>query len=216
MLDWLGDEGPRLLAAFRSAFGPHVREFGSPSLGVGGLSDGSEGVQWNAGIELEDEWRWVGVNLEGMEYGGRWPIRQLLMRERAEPTLPALIRHLGDPGPVVLELRRDYWQASSRPEIVESHIAPTPVPLRALEEEVWRAIVKDALACLNGARLWRGRAKQRVTLAASGRAVEGEVSPHLAIVYPAPDIDADWPALLAEGRPRLQPFYDWAVRRSAA
>ena len=34
---------------FRDIFGCRGRDFGSPSRGVLGISDGNEGVQWNAG-----------------------------------------------------------------------------------------------------------------------------------------------------------------------
>jgi hypothetical protein len=70
MLNWLGLEGDELRWAFRRVFGVHGREFGSPSIRLGGLSDGNDGVQWNAWIDRERRGDWAGVNLEGMKYDG--------------------------------------------------------------------------------------------------------------------------------------------------
>src|SRR5512141_10522 len=47
-LAWLGPEGDELSSAFRLVFDPQAEAFGSPALAHGGLSDGRQGVQWNA------------------------------------------------------------------------------------------------------------------------------------------------------------------------
>ena len=61
-----------LKSCFRDVFGCRGREFGSLSRGVLGISDGNEGVQWNAGYYPRDDEVWLGVNLEGMKYDD-WP-----------------------------------------------------------------------------------------------------------------------------------------------
>ena len=48
------------------SFGCCGTDFGSPSRGVLGISDGNDGVQWNAGYR-PDGFVWPGVNLEGMQ-----------------------------------------------------------------------------------------------------------------------------------------------------
>ena len=55
-------------------------DFGSPSRGVLGISDGNEGVQWNAGYRPGDGFVRLGVNLEGMRYDD-WPVARLIEQE---------------------------------------------------------------------------------------------------------------------------------------
>ena len=213
MLDWLGTEVDRLRTAFIQVFGERHRPFGNRSSWIGGLSDANEGVQWSVGYDPRDGSQWVGVNLEGMKYDG-WPIARLITRELRRPTLPGLIRQLGDTGPARVHWTRDYWQATSRPPIVERNIAPTPVLLSQMTEHLWHQALEDALACLDPNKNRRGRANQGVTLARSGVRVIGPVSPHLKFVLPAPP-RSPWPEFLAQAKEFMQPFYDWTRERAA-
>lgn len=213
MLKWLGAESEELRQAFIKVFGGQHRPFGSRSIRTGGLSDAIQGVQWNAGYDPDDGSRWVGVNLEGMQYDG-WPIARLIKREFQVPTLPRLISEVGDTDPMCVNLARDYWQVQARPKITEASISPTPLLLSELTEHLWRQALDGALGCLNSVRHGRGRAKQTVTLAGSGQKVHGYVSPHLTIMLPTSS-RTPWLNFLAESKPRLQPFYDWAVERAA-
>jgi hypothetical protein len=113
MLDWLGDEGRELESAFRKIIHDPPRQFGSPTLKFGGLSDGNQGVQWSAGFDSN----------------------------------------------------RDY----------------------------------------------RGRATMEVTLLASGHRIKGPVSPHLSLQYLG--TFRDWESFLTQGKARLEPFYQWAIRQ---
>lgn len=210
MLEWLGKEGEQLREAFIQVFGERCRPFGNRALQRGGLSDGNAGVQWNAGYDSRDGSRWVGVNLEGKQYQD-WPVARLIERELQSPTLPALIRRLGATDPVEVRWMRDFWQAASRPPIQERAIAPTPILARRLAEDLWLQALAGAAGCLDAS--GRGRAVQEVTLAKSGKRVVGPVSPHLTIAFPSRGAGS-WPDFLADGKMRLQPFYDWAVRRA--
>lgn len=213
MLDWLGDEGERLQRAFRTVIGPTCRPFGKRSTQRGGVSDGNEGVQWNAGYDPRTGLRWLGVNLEGMRYDG-WPIARLVTRELRTPTLPGLADEVADAARIEVRMTRDYWQATARPEIVERMIVPTPVPLSALTEERWRQVLQGALACLDPSRNRRGRAMQEVTLAVSGERRKGPVSPHLTFVLPK-EADVSWVDFLARAKPRMQTLYDWTLGTAA-
>ena len=75
-----------LKSCFRDVFECRGREFGSLSRGVLGISDGNEGVQWNAGYYPRDGAVWLGVNLEGMKYDD-WPVTRLIEREISRPLL---------------------------------------------------------------------------------------------------------------------------------
>ena len=56
-----------VIRLFTSLFECDGQRFSSPSLGVLGVSDGVEGVQWNAGFYRPDRTAWLGVNLEGQQ-----------------------------------------------------------------------------------------------------------------------------------------------------
>ena len=75
-----------LKSRFRDVFGCRGREFGSLSRGVLGVSDGNEGVQWNAGYYPRDGAVWLGVSLDGMEYDD-WPVART-HRARDLPSTP--------------------------------------------------------------------------------------------------------------------------------
>jgi hypothetical protein len=211
VLEWLGEEGEELRSAFTEVFRGDPRPFGSRAMQSGGLSDGREGVQWNAGYDIRTATRWMGVNLEGLQYRG-WPVARLIERELRSPTLPALVRRLGVTDPVTVWWTRDYWQAASRPEIAERFIAPTPIFVSRLTEDLWVEALREAAACLDAG--GRGRGMQEVTLAKSGKRVVGPVSPHLSIAFPIPG-PVNWREFLTRGKTRLQPFYDWAIERSS-
>ena len=73
-----------LKVLFREVFVCRGRDFGSPSRGVLGISDGNEGVQWNAGYYIRDGAVWLGVNLEGMKYDD-WPLPYHPSEVRRQP-----------------------------------------------------------------------------------------------------------------------------------
>ena len=67
------------------------KRLGTPSRGVLGISDGNDGVQWNARHRPGDGFVWLGVNLEGMQYDD-WPVARLIERGISRPLL--LTRYL--------------------------------------------------------------------------------------------------------------------------
>lgn len=69
-------------SCFGDVFGCRGREFGSLSRGVLGISDGIEGVKWNAGYHSRDATTRPGVSLGGMKYDD-WPVARLI--ERSSP-----------------------------------------------------------------------------------------------------------------------------------
>jgi hypothetical protein len=211
VLQWLGAEGEQLQTAFTLVFDNHYRPFGNPTVKIGGVSDGRDGVQWNVAYDPRDQRRWVGVNLEGMRYDD-WPIARLLERELSRPTLLELVRRYSGLRDVILLLRRDYWQATSRPPIEARNIGPTPIALGSLTEDAWRAALEEALDCLDAGRGHRGRATQQVTLV-SGKQVEGAVSPHLTFQYFALG-SMSWEDLCREAKDRMAPLYEWATDRA--
>jgi hypothetical protein len=213
MLDWLGEEGERLVAAYQRVFGDACRPFGSRSIGWGGLSDGNEGVQWNVGFDPKRRERWIGVNLEGMKYDG-WPVARLITRELRNPLLPDYLARMGDTGGIRVMWNRDYWQMASRPRIEEKYIAPTPIALSDLTPSAWHQALTGAMECMVVRGREFARATQTVTLEASGRSVEGPVSPHLTFRLSATTIES-WEQFFRDGKARLQPLYEWTEVRTA-
>ena len=164
---------------FRDLFACEGRRFGSRSLGVLGISDGCEGVQWNAAYHERDGTARLGVNLEGMLYDG-WPVARLIEREISHPLLLTGYRgRVPRPEMVTVRWWRDAWQYSSRVRIKESRLAPTPIALDRLDGDGWALALRQARECLDPERGYRGRRRTKVTLRRSRRIVERGVSPHL-------------------------------------
>ena len=168
-----------VIGLFRDLFACEGQRFGSRSLGVLGISDGCEGVQWNAAYHQRDETARLGVNLEGMLYDG-WPVARLIEREISYPLLLTEYRgRVPRPEMVTVIWWRDAWQVSSRVGIMESRLAPTPIALDRLDGDGWAHALRQARECLDSERGYRGRRRTKVTLRRSGRTVERWVSPHL-------------------------------------
>jgi hypothetical protein len=211
MLDWLGAEGNQLRIAFTKVFSSRYEPFGSAPLRVGGLSDGKAGVQWSVGYDPDTQTRFVSVNLEGKQYKD-WPVALLIERELKQPTLVSVVRAHDSVADVMVHWRRELWQGSARPPILEGDIGGTPMALGELTEESWRSALGEALDCLAGGRTRRVRARQTVTRA-SGEQVEGVVSPHL-VFKVSNGGDGEWEAFLRDARSRMQPLHDWATARA--
>ena len=79
------DDFKLLMSTFREVFDMYSLEsFKSGSKVVKWISDGAQGVQWNA--MLDKDGGYLGVNLEGMEYKN-WPIADFILNERDHPGL---------------------------------------------------------------------------------------------------------------------------------
>ncbi len=194
--------------------------FGSPSLQVAGMCDGSRGVQWNAWIEWSgaEQMAYAGVNLEGMVYDG-WPIGRFIERELAQPWLLSARREVAHPQRIEVLWYRDAWQVQARPPIKEKFIGGSPRLLHVLTAEMWEAMLREAYDCLDADRKHRGRATQVVTTSTGARRTY-EVSPHLQIrqsFWPrAPNARAGWREALDGAMSNLRPLHDVLARQSRA
>ena len=204
-----------LKSRFRNVFGCRGREFGSLSRGVLGISDGNEGVQWNAGYYPRDGAVWLGVNLEGMKYDD-WPVARLIEREISRPLLLTRYRRkVARPDKVTVIWARDAWQYSVRRRIKEANLAPTPITLDRLEGQGWADALRGARQCLNPRKQHRGRRKVPVTLLPSKRhprerQVEMDVSPHLKIRMPLAEITV---RAVRRARDNLEALFEFAARQ---
>lgn len=205
-----------LKSCFRDVFGCPGREFGSLSRGVLGISDGNEGVQWNAAYHPRDGVVWLGVNLEGMKYDN-WPVARLIEREISRPLLLTRYRpKVARPDKVTVIWARDAWQYSARRRIKEANVAPTPIALDRLDGRGWADALRGARECLGPRRQRRGRKKVLVTLLPSKRhpwerQVEMDVSPHLKIRMPLAEIAA---RAVRRARGNLEALWEFAAHQS--
>lgn len=197
---------------FTARTGRAGRRFGRASGRYEGFSDDADGVQWNCGIDRVRGVVTVGVNLEGMKYGG-WPIARLLLREERTPTLPGVLRATSLAKVTEVWLERDAWQAAARLPISEWHIGPEP-PLAAnsLTDDQWLSMVQEALQSLDADRHFLGRGSMEVTLARTGRKLK-DVSPHLQVKLPLRVHELS-PLSLDTAAASLEPVHGWMVRRS--
>ena len=200
-----------VIGLFRDLFGCRGRRFGSRPLGVLGISDGCEGVQWNAWYDKRDQTARLGVNLEGKLYDG-WPIARLIEREISRPLLLTEYRdRVPRPEMVTVKWWRDAWQVSSRVPIEESSLSPTPIALDRLDGDGWARALLQARECLNPERGYRGRRRIKVTLRPSGRIVERWVSPHLQFTARFAEDSA---RSLRRAKEDLGMLHDFAVRQT--
>lgn len=180
-----GDEAyaPILVEAAKQLEVKAPRSWGQFASEAFGYSDGVEGVQWNWGANRVADEANIGVNLEGMAYGGAWPITTFILSEIACPTLDALKASVSRPDFVVVSVARDAWQMASRPKIVEHYIGGNRRNLAEIDDETWRALMLDARDCLDKDKGFRGRSGQLVTRITKSqtRTEMMEVSPHLNI-----------------------------------
>ena len=164
---------------FRELFECPGRDFGHTSRGVLGVSDGNEGVQWNAGYHTRRGAASLGVNLEGMKYDD-WPVARFIERELSRPLLLTRYRRwVAKPEEVIVRWSRDAWQIRSRVRIRDQHLGPTPIALDRLDDRGWEDALREALDCLDPERRHRGRRMVEVTRLPSERRVEMPVTPHL-------------------------------------
>ncbi len=200
-----------VIGLFRDLFDCDGQRFGSPSLGVLGISDGLDGVQWNAGYSRSEQTASLGVNLEGKKYDD-WPVARLIEREMSHPILLTQYRaRVARPEMVTVSWQRDAWQVSSRVRIKESRLSPTPIELDRLDGDGWTRALRRARDCLDPKREYRGRRRTKVTLRRSGQMVEREVSPHLhfkmCIVETAPDA-------MRRAKSNLEGLHEWAAHQA--
>lgn len=192
--------------------------FGSPSLQLAGMCDGTRGVQWTAWIEWDGgkQMAYAGVNLEGLVYDG-WPIARLIERELERSWLLAARDGVMDAKRVEVLWYRDAWQVQARPPIKEKLIGGSPRLLHGLTDDAWRGMLLEAYDCLDSSRDHRGRAQQIVTTA-SGEQRAFAVSPHLQIrqaFWPRlPASVAGWRTSLDEAMTNLRPLHEVVGRQS--
>lgn len=200
-----------LKTVFRAVFACRGRDFGHTSRGVLGISDGNEGVQWNAGCHLGEAAVWLGVNLEGKVYDG-WPVARLIERELSFPLLLTRYRpRVAKPRKVAVHWTREAWQAGYRIAIRKSDIAPTPLTLDRLDARGWADALRGARGCLDPERGLRGRRKVEVTLEASERRVLRPVSPHLVFQTQLATMSS---RAMRQARNELEPLHKFVRLRS--
>jgi hypothetical protein len=194
--------------------------FGSPSLGISGICDGTEGVQWNAWVQWHGgrQMAYAGVNLEGKVYDG-WPVARLIERELEAPRLFEAARAVGHPSGVEVLWSRDAWQVVARPPILEKMIGGSPRLLHTLTPDEWEAMLREAYNCLDAERGRRGRGRQAVTMT-TGAIRELEVSPHLQLrqaFWPRDPSSADgWLPALDDTMANLRPLHDFVATQARA
>jgi hypothetical protein len=185
--------------------------FGSPSLQLDGICDGTAGVQWSAWVEWHgpQQMAYASVNLEGMVYDG-WPVARFIERERQQPKLLEVRSEVRDPARIEVIWYRDAWQVSARPPIREKRIGASPCLLHSLSGAAWTSMLEEAYECLDAAREHRGRTRQTLTMSTGSRR-SFDVSPHFQLrqaFWPRdPATRSGWRAGLDQAMGNLRPLH---------
>jgi hypothetical protein len=194
--------------------------FGSPSLQVSGICDGTRGVQWNAWIEWHgaQQMAYAGINLEGMVYDG-WPVARFIERELDQPWLLSARNEVSHPQRIEVIWYRDAWQVQARPPIKEKFIGGSPRLFHVLTADRWEAMLREAYECLDPGRGRRGRGTQVVTTSSGARRTY-EVSPHLQLrqaFWPrTPGSRSGWRDSLDAAMTNLRPLHAVVARQARA
>jgi Arc/MetJ-type ribon-helix-helix transcriptional regulator len=192
-----------------------TRPFGSLGLGLMGVSDDVQGVQWNCWAEFEGMSAVLGSNLEGIRYSN-WPITDYIQRELKDPQLFDVIGELRSPKDIVMYWWCDAWQAAGRlPRFDGQDLAQEN--LGSLTKARYREILNKALGCLDAKRDYRGRGTRVIRLK-DGRRVERAVSPHFqfrAELWTGSPTTAERDRMMAAARELLEPIHKFMVARTS-
>ena len=200
--------------AFKTVFNVEPRKFGQKSSTLSGYSDNAKGVQWNIGIVAATRNVKLGVNLEGMSYSNKWPIRNFIQNELNTLNL---IKKFGNNKDITVRLDRDAWQVASRLPIEEKEIIKAKIS--NISTLKWKSALETALTCLNSDKDFKGRVSQNVTLIPSGKIVEREVSPHISFKLKL-DINTEKVTLnllieeIEEGKKQLQDIHNLLIKET--
>lgn len=197
-----------LLQLFASTLNVKGRPFGQLNKPTFGISDGNEGVQWSLSVNTETDEVRLGVNLEGSAKTGRWLIAPFIINK---PSIDKIKSRINNPDNIVIRFSRDAWQGASRLNIKEKFIGDREYTLSKIDQNIWSAILEEALTCLDESKNYRGRKRnQQVTLESNGRELMKDISPHLTIwtnLSMDGNIEKNIKAKISE----LMPVYDWVV-----
>lgn len=204
----IDSEYAELLQLFASLLNVKGRPFGQLNRPTFGMSDGSQGVQWNLSVNTETKEIRLGVNLEGSAKTGRWLIAPFILNK---PSIDEIQSRIASPGNLTLRFSRDAWQGASRLNIREKLIGGQEYLLSEIDQEVWSSILEEALTCLDESRNYRGRKRnQMITLESDGRKLMKDISPHLTI-WTLLSIDGNIEENIKTKFSELWPVYDWVV-----
>ena len=202
----LDSEYTELLYHFTSILGVKGRPFGQLNKPSFGISDGVQGVQWNLSVTPETGEVKLGVNLEGSEKTGKWLIAPFIL---SEPDIKELSARVADTESIHVRFSRDAWQGAARLDIVEEYLGGREFSLAELDSTRWKAMLNEALSCLDETRHYRKRKPdQTVTLKSDGRKLERDISPHLTL-WTDVSMQGDIKENLKVKFTQLTPIHDW-------
>lgn len=204
----IDSEYAELLQLFVSLLNVKGRPFGQLNRPHFGMSDGNRGVQWNLAVFTDTEDIRLGVNLEGSETTGKWLIAPFIL---SEPNIEKIKNEVKNPQDIFIQFSRDAWQGASRLNIKEKYLGGKQYSLAEMNQQIWNAILKEALTCLDEDKDFRGRKmQQKVTLESDGRVVVKDISPHL-IVWSSLSLDGNITENIKNRITELRPVYDWVI-----
>lgn len=200
-----------------------TRDTGSGSLGYRGLFESGPAVHWTTWVDLATVRGRLAVTLLGKAHED-WAVARLLLREKSDPQIFSLIAKLSDPSRVEMRWVLDAWQGAGgrvprfeEQEITQRNCGVDWVPLNRLDADCYLATISEALAGLDQARGYRGRAVRRITLT-DRRNVEREVSPAVQFrssVQLMPATPAAVAASMTEAMDVLSPVHRFVQSRTA-
>jgi hypothetical protein len=194
----------RLESLFQRVFpNARVEMFGDEC--YSGFHDGAKGVQWHIAHKKATETYILAVNLEGIKYQRKRPIRALMDAELRSPAVPGVIRGLPRRNQVRVRVVREGWPSLRRRVYLARDYRCICCRSGArLNEQVWAKAMSEARRCIAES---DERARQRVLRKRSTTLEWMEVLPHLTVGLPlwTGAIPSDAQGRLVAARDELQP-----------
>ena len=113
-----------------------------------GTHEDIDGPQWHVALNRAEMTGRFAVNLEGLSYGGTWPIARFLQHEADDPGFLSIVARVERPESVLVHIVRDTWKGARTRVAADNWNVLRARPLTELKATTWRDAVAEAQRCL--------------------------------------------------------------------
>ena len=113
-----------------------------------GTHENIDGVQWHVALDRAEMTSRFAVNLEGLAYGGTWPIARFLQHEAEDTGFLSIVARVERPESVLVHIARDTWKGPRMRVAADNWNVLRARPLTELKATTWRDAVAEAQRCL--------------------------------------------------------------------
>jgi hypothetical protein len=144
-----------------------------------GTHEDIDGPQWHVALNRAEMTSRFAVNLEGLSYGGTWPIARFLQHEADDPGFLSIVARVERPESVLVHIVRDTWKGARTRVAADNWNVLRARPLTELKATTWRDAVAEAQRCLAAPSGGRGVAS--LIRISTGVRERLETTPHFSV-----------------------------------